>query len=863
MSLGQRAQIICDQQYHDQPEKIFRELQKVRLGHLEKVVLQDCPIPPEPWSDIFTRMGVGKLRTLEFNGGGFATSRLGNMTELEVLEIKYVKEVHINDTEEGLPPSLISITIRNIGNLTSDQSPFSSLKNLRRLHIQNSNVQLSKDFFRGLGSLKEVSLMNDGIETIPEGLFEDLLRLKKLNLNRNNLRTLQEGVFRANIFLETVNLSDNCLENLPDKAFKNLTEMREFSMVNRRKCSGSKFIMPSDFLPESIEKFEFAMVNIQKLPQNLLQNCPNVKEFRVQKAKLKDVPDDLFSQTKVIQIIDFAGNEIKSIKPRLFRNLPHLTTLRLHYNKIEEINNNIFVNTRNIRHIELQHNQIRVIDDDLLLNLPLLQSLTLTNNMLQVSPYHTDNIASLGLKLERIYLSNNKIKQINVVKMLSGFPNIQVLDLQQNQLKGYLNLTAIDQINSTSSLELNFNSNKLDGVILKRTLDKKLNISIEKNPLKCDCYSAVIKDQENFSNIKIVPQNFLCEEGGISLLSKKPEELLCPADLVGADCGEGCECEVSTVMRHVRMTCDLLTSEHLTEALRVYKDWSVDLRVSSVRDPRLRLDLGGHNIRQLHLSNIDLEEVHLERIPETVRVIRLDNNNLKSIPNTIRLLKEVAAAQNIKQIDEEGFEVSLGDNPWQCNCENIELLHFAQNHYSRIIDQVNFDCDHLQDRDLRDLNIGDLCSDNIFVFHIIGVLIPIICILIIGVVMSYYRDLIIIYIFSKPWGKLLVSEEAIDKDKSHDVFISYSHEDAPWVEAVLLPGLERPEDEVHARYKCLVHSRDWVPGEAIPDQILGSVESSRRTVIVLSRDFVTSMWSNMEFRTAHSKAIKENVQVMI
>ena len=94
------------------------------------------------------------------------------------------------------------------------------------------------------------------------------------------------------------------------------------------------------------------------------------------------------------------------------------------------------------------------------------------------------------------------------------------------------------------------------------------------------------------------------------------------------------------------------------------------------------------------------------------------------------------------------------------------------------------------------------------------------------------------------------------------MFISYSHEDAPWVEAVLLPGLEHPEDDGYARYRCLLHSRDWVPGEAIPDQILGSVENSRRTVIVLSRDFVTSMWSNMEFRTAHSKAIKENIQVM-
>ena len=102
-------------------------------------------------------------------------------------------------------------------------------------------------------------------------------------------------------------------------------------------------------------------------------------------------------------------------------------------------------------------------------------------------------------------------------------------------------------LNATST-DRNFNSNNLNGVILKSTLDKKLSISIEKNPLKCDCYSAVIKEQENYSNIKIFPQNFLCEEGGISLLSKEPEDLLCPAVLVGADCSEGCECEVSTLM---------------------------------------------------------------------------------------------------------------------------------------------------------------------------------------------------------------------------------------------------------------------------------------------------------------------------
>ena len=61
----------------------------------------------------------------------------------------------------------------------------------------------------------------------------------------------------------------------------------------------------------------------------------------------------------------------------------------------------------------------------------------------------------------------------------------------------------------------------------------------------------------------------------------------------------------------------------------------------------------------------------------------------------------------------------------------------------------------------------------------------------------------------------------------------------------------------------MVHSRDWVPGRPVPDQILESVETSRRTVIVLSSHYVQSMWSNLEFRAAHSKAIEENIQVML
>ena len=63
------------------------------------------------------------------------------------------------------------------------------------------------------------------------------------------------------------------------------------------------------------------------------------------------------------------------------------------------------------------------------------------------------------------------------------------------------------------------------------------------------------------------------------------------------------------------------------------------------------------------------------------------------------------------------------------------------------------------------------------------------------------------------------------------------------------------------QYKCCIHSRDWSPGRPIPDQIFESVDSSRRTIIVLSRNYLNSVWSNLEFRSAHHIGMKQNIQV--
>ena len=65
------------------------------------------------------------------------------------------------------------------------------------------------------------------------------------------------------------------------------------------------------------------------------------------------------------------------------------------------------------------------------------------------------------------------------------------------------------------------------------------------------------------------------------------------------------------------------------------------------------------------------------------------------------------------------------------------------------------------------------------------------------------------------------------------------------------------------RYKCLTHQKDWLVGQPIPENIINSVQSSRRTLIVLSKDFIQSMWSKLEFRAAHAQALQDKTQVNI
>ncbi|XP_072233945.1 toll-like receptor 1 [Leuresthes tenuis] len=83
----------------------------------------------------------------------------------------------------------------------------------------------------------------------------------------------------------------------------------------------------------------------------------------------------------------------------------------------------------------------------------------------------------------------------------------------------------------------------------------------------------------------------------------------------------------------------------------------------------------------------------------------------------------------------------------------------------------------------------------------------------------------------------------------YHAFISYSHQDSDWVDSQLVPSLEG------TGFSLCVHERDFVPGEWIIDNIINCVESSYKTLFVLSKHFVQSDWCNYELFFAQHRSI--------
>ena len=84
-----------------------------------------------------------------------------------------------------------------------------------------------------------------------------------------------------------------------------------------------------------------------------------------------------------------------------------------------------------------------------------------------------------------------------------------------------------------------------------------------------------------------------------------------------------------------------------------------------------------------------------------------------------------------------------------------------------------------------------------------------------------------------------------------DAFISCTRERAKWAKEYLLPNLETRE----TGFKFCIAQRDFIVGKTIIDNIVDSINSSRKTILLVDKGFIKSKWCQEELLLSHHVSI--------
>ncbi|KAI2660651.1 Toll-like receptor 13 [Labeo rohita] len=201
-----------------------------------------------------------------------------------------------------------------------------------------------------------------------------------------------------------------------------------------------------------------------------------------------------------------------------------------------------------------------------------------------------------------------------------------------------------------------------------------------------------------------------------------------------------------------------------------------------------------------------------------------------------------------------------------CNCDNAWLVSWVKD--NRKVQVAMFspfmkELQCLTDNGIDHLNFVDYsknCSFDVeFVFF--ASTSAFLCIFII-VVLSYKftgQYIAPVYHIASGWFR-----EALRVTSKHqyryDVFVSYSSKDEHWVIEELLPNLERRGPPF---LRLCLHSRDFQLGQDIVENITDSIYASRRTLCLISRNYLGSNWCSLEMQLATYRLQVEHRDILI
>ncbi|KAK3103128.1 hypothetical protein FSP39_016715 [Pinctada imbricata] len=262
-----------------------------------------------------------------------------------------------------------------------------------------------------------------------------------------------------------------------------------------------------------------------------------------------------------------------------------------------------------------------------------------------------------------------------------------------------------------------------------------------------------------------------------------------------------------------------------------------------------------HNLDSLEVLNlslnllrkIDFEFMHMRKL----RIFDISNNQ---IPSLSRNFQTGLTAMS------DHLKVNITNNPLECNCEDIQFWKWLSKS-TFVTYSSSQTCWNGKFKDIFDhynLNVSveimeKHCASYIELISVVSSCIFVTFIFILTAIIYRYRwKLRYLYYTTRNnhRGYTNIQRENPNDEFLFDCFVSYADEDRQFAFHDMMKNLEGSND-----IKLCFHQRDFIPGFEIGENITNAIHRSRKTICVISSNYLNSHWCKFEFNMARMENI--------
>ena len=703
--------------------------------------------------------------------------------------------------------------------------------NVTSLLLDRNNIELVKyDDFKNFTDLRYLDLSSNQIGNISDDAFAGVRELIHLNLNFNQLLKWPGNAVSGLIRLKELYLdgaTDITLGPLPP-GFGDLTKLEKLVISDLRfGVISDEFF--SKAAVSSVTFLDMSACTIDGVELGAFRNFTNIRTLKLNVVVglnptfLGNIMSDLDNTS--LAVLDLFGTDgINKIDKSPFANFQHnvLKTLVLSYSAVGAIYPGAFRNLASLRELHLDFTELKEIKANCFNGLKSLTYLDVTGTKL--NRYNFSGSELKNLKLLNVsyssYLFHMKSRGFDRLGSLTELilENTNVEILEACVFCGLPNLT---KLRMTYSNFERVDSNAFAGLTSLEVLDLTssgigyLNQSLFNSMTSL---KSLTLDNNNFSQSGSVSADVFRILPNLTYLSMEFCQL-------SSDCG---------------------LFHHLTMLHTVTLNGNIGIQFSE------HAFLGSSNLTTLVLSFTNTTTF----LPSALNDLMLDylDVSFDGLANISKMNVSYLHSAKLRRFAGRG-------NPYSCSCENLNFLIWF-NKTNKVADSR--DLYYCGDQLLVQFDVRKCTNMLSFIFSVTTSLVLIATV---GILVAYLNRWYVYYIWyklcRKAFNKLEMEEEKKIRDEAeYDAFISCTYKGAEFVLNHLIDKLENgPIGD--QRFKLLFEERDFDLGVSKAEAIYSAVKSSRKTIIILTDDYIDEEWKMYEYETAYSRISKKERVVIV